>query len=175
MDRTETGSVSDRELLRRYRAGDLGAFGFVYRRHSRFLYLYACSMTRDPALSEDLLQQAFLKVLVPDPGSLGESVKALLFTSVRNLVRDRLRKADVERRHYPLLQAARPESAVSPQDLEALSCALDRLPGEQREAVVMKVHGGLTFSEIADVLGEPEPTVKSRYRYAIQKLSELLE
>jgi RNA polymerase sigma-70 factor (ECF subfamily) len=165
---------SDRELLRRYRSGDMAAFGLVYRRHARFLYLYACSMTRDPAVAEDLLQQAFLKVLLREPASLGESLRGLLSTSLRNLFRDQLKHSEVERRHFPRLCSALPESSGSPGDLETLSWALGRLPPEQREAVLLKTYGGLTFAEIAGVLGEPEPTVKSRYRYALQKLSELV-
>jgi RNA polymerase sigma factor (sigma-70 family) len=174
MNRIEARSESDPDLLRRYRAGDEAAFGTVYRRHARPLFLYAFSMTRDPSLAEDFLQQAFLKVLALEPEAVGESLRGLLFASVRNLMRDRIRKVEVERRHYPRLEVERPDAGVSPDELEALSRALDQLPPEQREAVVMKIHGNLTFAEMAGVLGEPEPTLKSRYRYGLQKLSELL-
>ena len=173
-ERTEAGGESDKDLLLRHHVGDAGAMGVLYRRHARFLFLYAVSMTRDPSLAEDLLQQAFLKVLTLDSVPRGDSIKGLLCASIRNLMRDGLRKADAERRHFPRLQAARPETAPSPEELEALSRALDQLPPDQREAVTMKCHGDFTFAEIARILDQPEPTVKSRYRYGIQKLSELL-
>ena len=57
---------------------------------------------------------------------------------------------------------------------EAVAHALAELPDEQREAVVLKVWGGLTFAEIAQSVGAPLNTVAARYRYGLEKLSGLL-
>jgi RNA polymerase sigma-70 factor (ECF subfamily) len=53
--------------------------------------------------------------------------------------------------------------------------AVESLPDEQREAVVMRIYGNLTFDEMAKALGEPLQTVASRYRRAIEKLSEKMK
>ena len=57
---------------------------------------------------------------------------------------------------------------------EAVESALEKLPAEQREAVVLKVYVGMTFDEIAEVVGVPPGTAISRYQYALKKLGELL-
>jgi RNA polymerase sigma-70 factor, ECF subfamily len=64
---------------------------------------------------------------------------------------------------------ASPESAVAVEE------ALSRLPRAQREVVVMKVFGGLTFDEIAAAMGGSQNTAASRYRYGIEKLKAALE
>lgn len=165
--------LTDAELLARYRSGDLGSFAALYRRYSRPLWLYARSLTRDPGLSEDLVQEAFMRVLKYLPSELKDSVQGLLYSVVRNLARDEARKSAVRDRIHPSLV---PRAEVGPnRDLaEAISRAVDRLPDEQREVIVLKVYAGLTFAEIAVIAGAPAPTVMSRYRYAIEKLAELL-
>ena len=59
-------------------------------------------------------------------------------------------------------------------DVEGVERALGELPGEQREVVVLKIWAGLTFSQIAEALGESANTVASRYRYGLEKLAVLL-
>jgi RNA polymerase sigma-70 factor (ECF subfamily) len=59
--------------------------------------------------------------------------------------------------------------------MEDLSRALALLPEEQREAVILKIHGDLTFAEIGQAAGIPEATAKARYRYALEKLGRLVE
>lgn len=179
MDEREHSEIPDGDLVLRYRSGDPTVLEVFYRRYCRLLYLYAFSITRDAVQSEDIVQEAFLKVLGRDPALTKESVKGLLCAAVRNLVRDDRRHAAVSRKHHPVLQGVKSgSSSEDPSEtvkrMEALSWALDQLPSEQREAVILKVHADLTFSAIALLTSEPESTIKSRYRYAIQKLGELL-
>ncbi len=170
---------SDGELVGRYRTGDLEALLGLYRRYSGPLYLYACSLTGDPACAEDLVQEAFVRLMSAGPERLRESVRPFLYAIVRNLARDESRRSSIERGHAPALalRATRADIAdpASLKRLEqAMAAALEKLPAEQREAVVLKAYVGMTFDEIAEVAGIPQGTAISRYRYAIEKLGELL-
>lgn len=165
--------ATDRDLLCRHHGGEPGAFEALYARYARPLYFYLRSLSEDPPLSEDLLQETFLRLLERTPFQLEESVRGLVFTIARNLVRDEARKREVRERVLPALEIPNRREGEPPP--EALARALQALPAEQREAVALKFYGELTFAEIAEVSGAPEPTVKSRYRYAIEKLSELLK
>jgi RNA polymerase sigma-70 factor (ECF subfamily) len=170
--------VTDLELLQRYRSGDTEAMGLFYRRYCRPLYLYACSLTRDPLRAEDVVQQAFVRLLELNPAAIGR-VRGLLYVIARNLIRDDQRRESASRKHYPRLETNPPTDNGAPSigadRLEALSRALQRLPEEQREVVILKIHGDLTFAEIAETAGVPEPTAKARYRYALEKLGALVE
>ena len=163
---------TDEQLLDRTRAGDLSAVGEFYRRTCRPLFLYAFSLIRDRAQAEDVVQQAFVRLLQQDPRAIA-SVRGLLFAIARNLVRDDLRRAAASISAYPLLEPA--ADAPDPDRLEALSRALNRLPDEQREVVILRIHAGLPFADIAATVGVPEATVKSRYRYALERMEEDLE
>jgi RNA polymerase sigma-70 factor (ECF subfamily) len=162
---------TDERLLDRFRGGDLAAVGEFYRRYCRPVYLYAFSLTRDPALAEDIVQQSFVRLLQQDPKGIG-SVRGLLFAIARNLLRDDVRRAAGSRAAFPILERA----ATDGPDVDriALSRALQALPGEQREVVLLRIYADLPFAEIAATLDVPEPTVKSRYRYALNRMEELL-
>jgi RNA polymerase sigma-70 factor, ECF subfamily len=165
--------MTDEELLESYRRGDLGAVGLFFQRYGRPLYLYAFSMTSDRAQAEDVVQQAFVRLLERDPRAI-DSVRGLLYAIAGNLVRDDLRRAAVSRRTWPVLAFTRAEEPGDREHAETLSRALSELPAEQREVVILKIHADLTFAAIAAALGVPEATAKSRYRYALEKLGELL-
>src|SRR5262245_52650510 len=91
-------AVDDRALLLRHRGGDVEAFLAVYRRHARPLFYYAVSLTRDRASAEDVVQEAFLKLLRLDPQAIRTTVQALLYADVRNRVIDAARRDEVRRR-----------------------------------------------------------------------------
>src|SRR5262245_17529626 len=162
---------SDGELVGRFRAGDLDALPGLYSRYSSPLYLYACSLTGDPACAEDLVQEAFMRLMATGRERLRESVRPFLYTIVRNLARDESRRSVIERGHAPALALrAKRTDFADPASLkrleQAVAGALEKLPAEQREAVVLKIYVGMTFDEIAEVVGVPQGTAISRYRYA---------
>lgn len=179
MSNAPTTEPSDGDLVGRFRAGDLGGLLGLYRRYSGPLYLYACSLSGDATRAEDLVQEAFVRLLSAGPGRLQDSVRPFLYAIVRNLTRDESRRSSVERGHASAvaLRAIRTDG-VDRERLkrleEAVEVALRKLPAEQREAVVLKIYAGMTFDEIAEVVGIPQGTAISRYQYAIGKLGELL-
>lgn len=142
----------------------------LYDRLGKPLFAYALSLTGDPARSEDLVHDAFLRWMRHDRPI--RSAGGFLFTAVRNLAIDARRRAAI-RRDAPLpLTPASPSS--TPSDAAAAAAALSRLPEEQREAVVLKIYSGLTFAAIAEITGTTTSTAASRYRLAMEKLAELL-
>jgi RNA polymerase sigma factor (sigma-70 family) len=166
---------TDKNLLIRHRQGDAAAFGLLYDRYATNLLFYAHSIVGDASLAEDLLQECFLRLLEQDPaGILHDSIRNLLTTILRNLAYDEGRRRSTRMKSYPLLAPPTFMAEESGQ-FEALALALHRLPPEQREVVILKTYAKRTFGEIGELIGISEPTVKSRYRYALEKLADLLQ
>jgi RNA polymerase sigma-70 factor, ECF subfamily len=142
---------------------DLGA---LYDAWASRLLAYMMTITRDRAKAEDALHNLFVKLATSRPDLRDPAV--YLFRAARN---EAIR-----------LSRRRPEMALSDLDVlaapsgsEAIRDALDRLPQEQLDVVVLHVFEGLTFREAADVLAIPQDTAASRYRYALEKLRGLLD
>lgn len=145
----------------------------LYRRHGASLLLFATSMIGDRARAQDVVHQLFLKFI--EDRSLGRATnkKAYLFGSVRNAVLNESKRAQRS-------ESLDPDSAwfeAPSRDYAAeiaLRCGLATLPEGQRQAVVLHVWCGFTFSEIADLLELSPDTVASRYRYALGKLRDAM-
>jgi len=160
------------EHFARLSRGDLGVVEAVFEQWQRALCNYAYGLTRNEGDAEDAVAEAMLG-LVRQGRRLRavRNPKAYLFAAVRHAAY-RGRKAT--RLHAPA-EEAEPE-AVSQDATDALAVrdALLSLPNEQREVVTLKVYGRLTFAEIAEVARVPLNTAASRYRYAIEKLRQIL-
>jgi RNA polymerase sigma-70 factor (ECF subfamily) len=163
----------DLDLLRRYREGDLASFEALYDRYAAGLLFYARSLTGDRAQAEDVLQEAFIRLMGSDPRGVRDSVRSYLFAIVRNLVIDERRKGAIRAEVRSLLFRERENVPDSGQGEEILS-ALSQLPRDQRETVVLKIYGSLTLAEVASLTGVPPATATSRYRYALERLNVLL-
>ena len=169
----------DEALLAAYRAGILKSAAALYDRHSGDLYSYAFWRLRDTNESEDVVQEAFFRLFTHRSAKSPSSVRAFLYTVARNLVLDVLRKASVRQKHLSFVFHTTSEGLAPgdspPAELQGAALAeLDRLPDDQRDAVVLKIFGKLTFPQIAEVQNVPEGTASSRYRNAIEKLAERL-
>jgi RNA polymerase sigma-70 factor (ECF subfamily) len=146
----------------------------LYAQHGALLLGYACSLLGDLAAAEDVLHQVFARLLRGNLTIRGAPV-AYLCRAVRNAAANhrRARSREVE------FDATRPSWLEAPPGLEemglAVESALRRLPEEQREVIVLRVWGQLSFQEIADALEAPPNTVASRYRYGLAKLRDILK
>ena len=148
----------------------------LYEIHGPALLAYASALLRDPSAAEDVLHQVFLNLLRgPAPAARVAEMKvakAYLFRAVRNTALNHIRG---QSREVELADAGvwleSPDGST--ETSMALQSALSRLPAEQREIVVLKTWGQLTFDEAADVIGISPNTAASRYRYGIQKLKDL--
>ena len=175
----------DAALLWRYRNGDAGAFGVLYERHRLGLFRFLCGLCGDSALAEEIFQETWLS-LIRSESVLREQVsfKTWLYQIARNRLIDQWRKQGRrqglqevfdEQLHGEASSEPGPEQQLSlSRDQARLRAALDELPGEQREVFLLRAHGDLELAEIAELTRTPAETVKSRLRYALQKLRRLL-
>jgi RNA polymerase sigma-70 factor, ECF subfamily len=145
----------------------------LYEQHGAALLAYAISLLQDRAASEDVLQQVFLKLLGSRVAINGQPLN-YLYRAIRNTAlnyrRSQSRQAAFSSNGHWL---------ESPAGLEevglTLQSALQELPAEQREIIVLRVWGEMTFEEAAAALGIPANTAASRYRYGLAKLKERLQ
>ncbi|HEU4942522.1 MAG TPA: sigma-70 family RNA polymerase sigma factor [Gaiellaceae bacterium] len=173
---------SDEDVLEAVGRGDHDALGVLYDRFGRLAYGLAFRILRDRALAEDAVQEAFLAVWRAADGYRRERAKpsTWILTVVHRRAVDLVRREE-RRRGEPLESA--PEPAVAPVDEDAtlrerraaVQDALTALPGDQRQALELAYYGGLTQSELAERLGVPLGTVKSRMFAGLARLRELLQ
>lgn len=168
--------MNDAELraaLESLRRGDTDGFERLYAELSAPLFTVILRITRDRSLSEDVLQEVFLKLYRSPPDLSVQKPRAYLFQTARNLALDALRRrpAQVGLDELPDLPAPDPVDWDRRLDLER---ALAALPPEERQLVVLHLNGGLKFRELAPMVGEPLGTVLWRYRRAVGKLRILL-
>jgi RNA polymerase sigma-70 factor (ECF subfamily) len=146
----------------------------VFSEFAPGLLLFARQWVRTPADAEDIVQEAFVKFWRRNHKI---DNRALLYATVRSVALDLIRR-DVRRARREVEASADLEQSVEPQfriedeSQRALALAIDRLPHEQREVLVMKVWDELTFVEIAEALEISQNTAASRYRYALAALKK---
>ena len=180
-----TEPESDDALMARFCDGNEDAFVVLYDRYAPQLELFLRRFVRDRALAEDLLQTTFLSVVrargryTPLTG-----LRAWMYAIAANAARDALRRrgARPEQSYDPAMLcdvAAPPESDPTlvmsdPNVARAVDEALQQLPREQREAVLLHKMQGLSFPEIATALGTTVGAAKVRAHRGYQRLKVLL-
>jgi RNA polymerase sigma factor (sigma-70 family) len=185
VDRQEPDAArepSDEQVLEAVGRGDDDALGMLYDRFGRPAYGLAFRILRDAALAEDAVQEAFLAVWRSADAYKRERAKpsTWILTVVHRRAVDLVRR-EQSRRGEPLEVAPEPTSGPADEDAvlrdrrAAVQAALTELPGEQRQALELAYYGGLTQSELAERLGVPLGTVKSRMFAGLGRLREILE
>jgi RNA polymerase sigma factor (sigma-70 family) len=172
--------ASDESLMLAWAAGDAGAFETLYGRHRQRLYRFLLRQLRDGALADELFQDVWQKVIAARQGWRPEALfTTWLYRIAHNRLADHWR-AQQYRPAAPEDADARTERVPDPDTPERqlsefeqrrqLQVALDALPPEQREVVLLRLEQELTLEEIGEVTGVGRETVKSRLRYAMDKL-----
>jgi RNA polymerase sigma-70 factor (ECF subfamily) len=184
-------TVSDEDLVMAVQAGDTESLGVLVGRWEQplFRFVYRMLPRRDDA--HDVCQETFLRILKrADRYRPGSRFSTWMYQIALNLCRDRARRrkrwglilsdshAFDERSHeggFP--STGRPDPAAEAERSElaaAVHVALGEIPPEQREVLILKEFEGLKFKEIAEILGCPESTVKSRMYYGLNGLRTVL-
>jgi RNA polymerase sigma-70 factor (ECF subfamily) len=179
--------AEDGQLMLAYAAGDLRAFELLYARHRAALYRYLLRQARDTETANDLFQEVWSRVI--DHRARYEpraKFRTFLFTLAHNCFIDHCRRSKArpvggsieEAEAAELLAApdsARPDLAAERHEWsQRFRAALATLPADQRDAFLLHEESNLSVEEIAAVMGVGAETAKSRLRYAMNKLKQLL-
>jgi RNA polymerase sigma factor (sigma-70 family) len=173
--------LSDEALVALVARADDGALAELYDRFGGVAYGLALRVVRDPALAEDAVQEGFLTVWRTAARFVPERAKASswILTLVHRRSVDIVRR-EQPRRAEPIETAPQPSANLTEDEAwlrlrrAQVQTALRRLPDQQREAIELAYYGGFTQSELADRLGEPLGTIKSRMFAGLARLRELL-
>lgn len=149
----------------------------IMEREKDNLYRYACYRLGSPEEAEDLLQDLYLAMhsrrsVLRNVGRLDSYIYRSLSNACTSRLRSRSRRRFVDETALRGLAA----DNAAPDRFEREFLRIDRmlalLPAEQSETIRLRIHGGRSFAEIAEIVEAPVATVKSRYRYGIAKLRE---
>ena len=155
----------------------------IYEKYRDSLLILAIALSHDVNLAEDAVHDVFVAFAQNFANfKLTGSLKAYLAKCVANRIRDLIRTKQKQTKALRSEQAcsAAPDFnepgrlIVCNEELKLLSSALAKLPHEQREVIVLHIHGQMRFRVIAKSLGISVNTVKGRYRYGIRKLRSIL-
>ncbi len=190
-DRTgpDPAGPSDEALMARFIEGDSRAFETLLGRHKKPVYRFIYRYVRQKETADEIFQDSLMKIVrAASSYQRGARFSVWMYTIVRNTVYDRLRR---ERHRRQMHELDRPlgedggatlgdtipgnspdgeEEARKQQLQERLGEAVEALNPDQREVFIMRQHQGLAFKEIAEIMGCPVNTAKTRMRYALETL-----
>ena len=178
MEKRSTGEITDQVLMLAVRDGDLEKLGILFERHHYRLFNFLFRLTGNRHLSEDLVQEVFVRILKYRHTYRGENqFTTWLFQVARNARIDHARQNPREDAHnecsMPDLASPSPtpaENAEQQDQMRILLDALTKLTEQRREILLLRGFQGLKFEEIAQVLGCSVSTVKGRAFRAIREL-----
>jgi RNA polymerase sigma-70 factor (ECF subfamily) len=172
----------DRDLINAFRRGSHKAFEILYARYKRSLYVYAYSLLKSEYEAEEAMQDVFVKLISNTEAFMEtDDISPLLFTVCRNYCLNLVRRRNLARKQtddprFQILKEDSPLKTVTQrEEAQRLNEIIGSLPGEQREVLVMRVYGGLTFKQISQTTGDPLGTVATRYRSALEKVKLALQ
>jgi RNA polymerase sigma-70 factor (ECF subfamily) len=170
---------SDEQLMKTYAGGSMEAFEVLYERHRGPLYRYILRLVANPATANDLYQGSWEKI-IKARGRYKASApfRAWMYRIAHNHVMDHFRReqpvADTPAEDVADNQAG-PDERISAQSRQKnLLAAIENLPAEQKDTLMLKLETGLDLQTIADVTGVNKETAKSRLRYAVKKLRQVM-
>ena len=180
--------LNDKELVLRYRNGDVASFQILVDRYQNKIYSYVLMLVKDKQLADDIFQDTFLKIIrTIKAGAYKEEGKFIQFAMriSHNLIIDHFRKAkrlpmvDPTKEDYDMLDNARfmdpsiEEQMVTEQTYDDVRKMIEFLPAEQREVLVMRMYDDMSFKEIAEATNVSINTALGRMRYALINLRKM--
>jgi len=172
--------LDEKWLVWRSKRGSGEALTEIYRQYRDEVMSLALAMTGNRATAEDVVQDVFVG-FAEHLGKLAlrTSLQGYLLRSAANRVRNLWRARAEQTAALEAEPAGREkdwpdEAMISAETASCIRQAMDRLPAEQREAIVLRLEAEMTFKEIAEIQEASIATVNSRYRYGLEKLRTLL-
>ena len=173
--------LEDKRLIWKFNRGDLDALRGIYERYKDDLVTLAAALLADAGSAEDVVHDVFVS-FIQSSGRfrLTGSLKGFLATCVANSARNRNKAGRrnpgvAQDQTSPAADSCHPDvRAIFGEELRRLAWALEQLPYEQREVLILHVHGGMKFRTIARQQGVSINTAQGRYRYALDKLRSML-
>ena len=176
---------TDEQLMLAYGNGDAAAFELLYSRHRGPLFRFMLHQVRVHATAEELYQDVWQRVITARSRYAPEAkFSTWLFQIAHNRITDHWRAqshrppapADAEERTAREVDPETPERQLSAfEERRRLQLALEELPPEQKEVVLLRLEQELTLEQIGEITGVGRETVKSRLRYALDKLRHRLD
>jgi RNA polymerase sigma-70 factor (ECF subfamily) len=172
-------ALTDNALMLKVKQGDLNKLGLLYERHKKRLFGFFYNMNTNAALSEDLVQNVFERVLKYKHTFTGEgSFSAWMYRMARNVNYDHFKKNKNEKNNsslddieYNLADGEDLNELMDQKDnFSQLTMAMQRLPKDKRELLVLSKQKQLKFTEIGELLGCSESTAKVRAHRALKEL-----
>ena len=171
---------SDMELIERWKRGDSRAATRLVGRHSQALARFAASSGEREGI-EELVQDTFVRAFASLDSFRGESsLRTWLFTIERRLMLDRRRAERRSRETVPVEESDNVseygalDTLIAEETQEQVRRSLAALSPTQREVFTLRVQQGLSYKEIAEVVGSTEGAARVHYHNAIEKVKELL-
>jgi RNA polymerase sigma-70 factor (ECF subfamily) len=173
--------LEDKVLLWKFKRGSSDALEKIYDKYETYLVTVATALLNNTHAAEDVLHDFFISfVQSADTIKLNGNLKAYMAVCVANLARNRLKRKNLE--PVALDDDASIESedfqpellAIQAEETEMLNKALSQLPYEQREVITLHLQANMKFTQIAKLRGTSVNTIRSRYRYGLDKLKSLL-
>jgi RNA polymerase sigma-70 factor (ECF subfamily) len=170
---------SDETLMKAYADGNMEAFELLYSRYRGLLYRYILRQVNDAATANDLFQGSWEKIIKAS-GSYRPSApfRAWMYRIAHNHVVDYFRRirpiSDIPPEEIQADNPAPEKQVFDEQRSSDLREAVEQLPVEQKDALLLKLEAGLDLQTIAEVTGVSRETAKSRLRYAVSKLKKTL-
>lgn len=171
---------TDESLMLAWAGGELRAFETLYARHRSRLYSFLLRQLRDAALADEMFQDVWQRVIAARAGWQPDAAfTTWLFRIAHNRLNDHWRAArhrppapgDADERVARMSDTRTPETQLSEfEERRRLQLAMEQLPDEQREVLQLRLEQELSLEEIAQITGVGRETVKSRLRYAMDKL-----
>ena len=171
-DSTQVITEADEALMMRVRQGELQSLGILFRRYQDRMYDYFFRMTRDDALSKDLVQNAFERALKGKHTYRQEyPFVGWIFRIAKNCLMDHHRKNKIKTDELNTTAAGSTfnEPKLEPNDVER---ALAMLKPEFREVLVLTRYEELKYREVAKIIGISETGVKTRVHRALKELKD---
>lgn len=174
--------ASDDQIMLQVKSGKIDKLSILFERYKNSLYSYFYRNTNHPDISEDLVQNVFLRILKYRVQYKHQGkFKSWLYQIAHNLLVDQFKKQDNKSNHQDIntisimVAEESDELYIKNEEIKLLESALQRLKNEQREILVLSKYQGLKYRDIGEIMDCSEGAVKVRIHRALTELNQIYQ